>query len=519
MKARVRAYSPDGGTLLGTLRTVGMSFSIERGGKGSLTFDARTTHLDALGAWDSVLRVELETAPATWTAVAAFALRPSRSRERIGGPLVRCTANALLQHWAEHTLLFPEYGASTIPKRAGSERVIGWMASAYDPTSDPREAWDGVHASPRTAMPTDWPAGASADWISVTGASDESERKLFLATITLAHRRKVRLWFSGDEDADVYIAGEPVLSWSASEDQGEAFDGSVRMVLQPGTYAVAVDTNSVWSEGGDGTDPILLAMATIVDGSIGSWILESNTTDWVACRRDADPPGNEPPGPTPGAMLGYLIGEAQDRGAAGWAGVALGFDADVDSYGVDWPTAIVERVLSLGSDTYQSVFDVLAADDEVDVWLDPDLTLQAAPSQGQDLTATVTLTSADVAAGSDEWPDDDGTWVAAHGLAGWVHASAGTGLRLEYAIEVGTALSHAVAQRSADAAVAENGRWDGSLHMRGNPTFVPLVDFQVGDRVGLDYLDAPVEVEVLSISATAGKGGLMWDLEVAAVPA
>jgi hypothetical protein len=45
------------------------------------------------------------------------------------------------------------------------------------------------------------------------------------------------------------------------------------------------------------------------------------------------------------------------------------------------------------------------------------------------------------------------------------------------------------------------------------------VDFFPGDRVAVSYQDAPAAVQVLSMSATAGEGGLLWDLELAEVTA
>jgi hypothetical protein len=101
-------------------------------------------------------------------------------------------------------------------------------------------------------------------------------------------------------------------------------------------------------------------------------------------------------------------------------------------------------------------------------------------------------------------------------LDGWTDASQGT-LRREYGMEVGTAITRAVALRVVQSALSENGRWDGSCRLApGAPT--PLVSFFPGDRIAVDYQDAPAAVQVLSMSASAGDGGLLWDLELAEVP-
>jgi hypothetical protein len=158
---------------------------------------------------------------------------------------------------------------------------------------------------------------------------------------------------------------------------------------------------------------------------------------------------------------------------------------------------------------------MLAETDEADTWLTPALVLNAAPSQGT--TTAVTLDTSDIVTMSDTSAKDEGTWVAALAIDGWITGSQGSPRR-EYGMEVGTALSRAVAGRVVASALAENGRWDGSCRLApGAPT--PLVDFQPGDTITLSYSDAPTTVQVLSMSATAGEGGLLWDLELAELPA
>lgn len=516
--ARVRVYTWDGQTLRGTLPTSGLRFSVEMGGAGACEFTALADDLDTLTAWDSLLRVELETAPSTWTAVAAYALRPPFRRRRVGKPEVACKAVAVLEQWASETVMMPEYTVWDMPRGAGTERAIGWMSTAYDPTTDPNEAWDLCYEPSRSTFPTGWPTGTGAAWISATGATGETERKLFRATLTVTTAGPLRVYFTSDESATLYVGGEPVIE-TISTETGKNEYHTAELFAYPGDLAVAVDTASSWDIGGDGVDPIAVAVCTLdSDGDPDTWLLVSNDTDWVACRRDDEPPDNEPPGPTPGAILEALYYEADARRATGWWFVSLGFDATDDSYATAWPAPVVERFTRYGSDTYWAVFQMLAESGECDVWMDPDLTLHAAPTQGQDLTATVTLTEADITTMSDETGADEGSWAAGLARDGWVFGST-AGPRREYALEIGTALSRAVADRVVAGSLAETGRWDGSARLAPTAADVPLIDYTVGDRIALDYADAPTAVQVLSVSAEAGAGGLLWDLELAEVPA
>ena len=157
---------------------------------------------------------------------------------------------------------------------------------------------------------------------------------------------------------------------------------------------------------------------------------------------------------------------------------------------------------------------MLAECDECDVWLTPGLVLHAAPSQGR--TTSVVLDTSDIVTMSDTYGADEGTWAAALAQDGWITDTAGSPRR-EYGMEVGTAISRAVAGRVVASALAENGRWDGSCRLApGAP--VPLIDFGPGDTIGLTYADAPSSVVVLSVSAAAGDAGLAWDLELVEVP-
>jgi len=267
VKARVSVWDPSGATYRGPLPTIGLRFSQAAGGGGDLSFTALASHLDAVNGWDSVAVVELEDG-AAWTGVAAYAIRPPHRRPRTGKPLVDVRGIAVLEQWATETVLLPEYGGGSIPRGAGEERAVGWQGTAYDPDSDPAEPWSGCYNTGRSSstLPPGFPTGTGAHWISVTGSTDHSERKLFRATLTVGGTgpQLLEVFLASDEPGTLYIAGEPALESTFVEGHKEpAYKEpayKVQMIVQPGSYAVAVDTETSLTKGGDGVDPIIVAV-------------------------------------------------------------------------------------------------------------------------------------------------------------------------------------------------------------------------------------------------------------------
>lgn len=512
MKARMRAYSADGQTLLGTLPTWNLTWSIEVGGEGVATFQTTNSALDSLGARDSVLILEFYVG-SSWVPVFPYALRPPFSRAKVGGQRVNCTARSLLAQWSLETRILPEYTVGDMPRGAGTDRVLGWPSTFYSPAADAAEAWSGCYETSRVTMPsrsieTDqpWPSGTGATWISITGATDNTERKFFrtadASPLTISTAGPIRVFVASDSPGKFYVAGEPVIYVDGGEPGKEPIlFNQIDMWVEPGDYACAYDTMSIWDTGGDGVDPFIAAICTLdADGDPDVWLLVTNDTDWVACRRNDQPPGNEPPGPTCGQMTAALVAEAQERLCSGWPEVTLGFTGSLDSYGDAWSEVVVERNVRYGSDSYWAIFNMLGETDECDVWMDPDLTLQAANAQGEDRTGTVNLTSADIGTFSDVQQPDAGTWVCALAHDGWADAQESGAIRREYNLEVGTAISRAVIDRIAQAALAENGRWDGTVKLRPSSGFVPMVDAFPGDRVAISYSGAPATARILSFS-------------------
>lgn len=543
MRARLQVLNHTAlGASRGVLPTQDMRFSIEVGGAGGLALAALKRDLDDLDAWDSVAALELQTGADEWAPLGLYAMRAPWTRPVVGGvgdiatwadpevdwddtevtwggispeqgiQLVQVNGVSLLEQWASETVILPEYVVDAMPRGAGDERGLGWMSTVYDPTADPNEPWDKLLVTSRTTFPSGWPSGCPAEWITASDASDVTERKFFRGTITVPGTgpQLVRVYLTSDESCTLWIAAEPVLQTSSTENGKEEFS-TIDMVMWPGTYAIAADTTHHVTKGGDGVDPIAIGVALLDgDGAITSWIAQTDE-DWVACRRDDQAPNNQPPGPTPAAIIRYLIEEAQERNATGWAGVTLGFTDTTDSYGQPWGQIVGERQVRYGHDSYWAVFNMLAETGELDLWLTPDLVLQAAPHQGT--TQAIILTEADLPRVSDRREPDPGSWSVALTHEGWVYGSQ-YGPRREYALELGTAISAAVGSRVVASSLAESGRWDATADLLPRVGRIPGVDYSAGDTLAIQYQDLVGPVRVLSISAEAGRGGLLWSVEL-----
>jgi hypothetical protein len=205
-----------------------------------------------------------------------------------------------------------------------------------------------------------------------------------------------------------------------------------------------------------------------------------------------------------------MLTEAQNRGAAGWANVTPTFTAALDSYGQAWPDIVTERQVRYAQDDYWSVWQALAETGEVDVWLTPALELWAAPRQGATLAAT--LTAPQITHMEAEQAADPGSWVAALTHDGWISAQSG-GPRREYGLQLGTAISRPVGRRVLSAAFANRSRWDSSIRLTGAP-LVPAVDFQAGDTLTVTYEGISQQLRILSLSGSAGGGGVLWEAEL-----
>lgn len=519
MKARVDIYSNDGKTYIGTLPTIGLSFSEEVGGAGTCTFEALKADLDDLRAWDSVIKIGLETAPDVWMIGPCYVIRRAYSH-KVGALRYSFTCRTVLEAWASEAVLLPEYVVGTVPRTAGTERGLGWMSTAYTPEA----TWTKNYVSTRNTYPPKWPTASGAQWISASSVTGQ-QAKFFRSTMTVpaGAAKTVQFWLSADESSTLWVAGEKMIETSSSETGFETFK-TVKKTMYPGTYAVGIYSvsDSTAVSGGLPDDPVIMAAAIIgTGGVVSSWIAHTDDT-WKAIRRAEDPPNDIPPGPTPGAMMQYLIKEIgvgpTGRAVSGWPGVSMSFNATTDSYGKSWGVLdIVERQYQYATTTYWSIFQALAESDECDIWME-NLTLHCAPRQGQ--ARNLVLTEAHMNTHSTTGTEGSGTWVLARAYSGWVAASLPEQPRREYAIEVGQSITTAVATKVADASLRDAWRSDASGSLNPPQTgYIPYVDYKIGDIVTIAYLEndpygfITVKMSITSLSATTGEGGLLWDVE------
>ncbi len=171
-----------------------------------------------------------------------------------------------------------------------------------------------------------------------------------------------------------------------------------------------------------------------------------------------------------------------------------------------------ERLVRYGFDDYAQFFNALG-ETEADIWMTPDMVLHAAPKQGQ--IRGYTWTENQILSMSDVIVEDLGTAIMGLTTDGWVSGVMG-GWRRESGLEIGQALSTDLGQRVIASALSQVGRWDASFTYA--PGQIPFFDFNVGDWVQITYRDLTLQVRILSISASAGDGGLLWSMEVTNEP-
>lgn len=519
--AELRLYDQTGTTPLGVLPVSGLKWSDEVGGGGSVSFSARVDSLPSPDALDDCVvkvAVPLVDGAAPTEIAQPFAVR-GNDRVLTGTPVVEARGESAFRVWASDAVVRPEFAGDKMPRSAGEQRGLSWVSSAYDPATDASESWSLLSVSSRTERPTEpaWPTGTGADWITATTAAN-GDRKLFRSWLTVASDNTlIRAYFSSDETATLWVGGEELIQTDDTE-TGRKYTRTADRVFMAGTYAVAIDTATHVTKGGDGVDPVILAIAELDDdGDPSSWLLVTGASGWVATRRQITGPGSDPPGPTPGALVEMLAGEAAARGVSTWSGLTLDFDGDTDSDGVAWSTT-EERIARYGFDSYLSLFDGLG-DVACDMRVTPAGVLQARVFEGEDRSADVVLR---VGAGARELRESlspvVGTVVDAYTVDGWLTVKAdplAVGRR-ELALSLGSAPTLSQGERVASRALAElsDTRRDGVVSFVAHPGAVPYLDFWPGDTVSVD--DGSGSVFTRRVLSLAGEGSspVSWVAEL-----
>jgi hypothetical protein len=452
---------------------------------------------------------------------AIYAVRGGSRSLTIGATEWKARGVALLQSWGRDAVIRPEYATSTMPRSAGEERGLGWMASAYNPATDPIEPWDLFYVDDRTQRPTEgekpWPTGTSAKWCSARDP-EKGERKLFRTTFTVTEQTLVRVYFSADETSNVWLAGENVISTDSVE-TGKKTTHWAERLLAPGDWAVAVDSVTHVSVGGDGVDPFILGICSLTDDADeDEWLLESRSGQgWRACRRAIVGPGSTPPGLTPGGIALQVVEEAQDRGVTSFTRLTTDFSATHDSDGTPW-SVVEERVQRYSFDTYLDLFDGLG-DVACDMRITPGRVLQARVFEGRDRTGVRIVPGENVEGESETLTPIAGNVVDAYTKDGWLTESDASSVsaygRREYALSLGTAPSLSQGQRIAveDLTEASVTRLDGDIEFIAQTGCTPYADFRCGDTVTIARPTGDTQRRILSL---AGKydGAIHWSAEL-----
>lgn len=517
----LKVYDHTGGTLAHTFAhgdLLDLQWSDEVGGGGGCTFSVPTALMPSATLLDDcVVKVAIDGAD-----VAAYAVRGNTRTLTLGQQVVKARGVSLLHAWGKDAVIRPAYAGATMPRSAGEERGLGWMSGMYDPATDTAEPWDKLITSGRDYRPEEgekpWPTASGAIWISAADP-ELGDRKLFRAWLTVTEQTLIRAYFSADETSTLWIADEPVIATDSVE-TGKKTTHWVERLLAPGTFAVAVDSVTHVSVGGDGIDPFILAICSLTDdGDADNWLLVSQASGWRACRRQVSGDGSKPPGPTPGTIVATVVDEAADRGVNSMDVLTRDFTGATDSDGKAWTTT-EERVQRYSFDAYLDLFDGLG-DVACDMRITPARVLQARVFEGRDRTHITITPGENVESESEDLTPIAGNVVDAYTKDGWItelaSASVGTYGRREYALSLGTAPSISQGQRIAlkDLTEAAATRIDGDIEFVAVDGCTPYVDFLPGDTVTIPRGAGTVQRRLLSLSGRKGDGLIVhWSAEL-----
>ena len=523
-----------------TAPAVNISWSVELGGKGYISFDvdARsdlvTAHPTLLD--NCVIRLAIPLGQGRPPSnVAAYA---NRARSGVlwsgAGKRVRQVraAPTLWTAWGPAALLHTE--ANTIPQMAGEQRYFSAAASIYDPATDPDFIWqtpsDSVGqqdstSGDRAGKPDSWPTElGNAYWITRPGSATDETRHLFIADVDVPSDCYLTVYASCDENLAVYFAGELVIRTSASETGYEHVDTWSAWVTA-GTYRILADKTSIISRGGDGHDPVLIGVATNHDnGSIDDVLLVTNGGDWRVYTMH--PVTGVAPSLTPGQIMLELHSQAAARGVDTWAAIMPTFTATHDSDGVPWAHR-EERTWRVGYDTNLDMIEGLG-DLGVDVAITPSLRLQAYAGEGADLSGSVVveaLVNADDI--TEQGVAPTGTVLYVETQDGWVPdplvnaAALAEHGRIETSLSLGNAPSTAQGARLGQTVLDERlskATTDWSIDFYATTGCMPFYDFTLGSIVTIKIGSDSTRRVVTAIGGSAPHVGAITRFTLATAP-
>jgi hypothetical protein len=531
-RTELRVYDRTGTGSYTVLPAQGVGFSTSLGGGGFLTATAET-RAEPLATTPALLddcvvkvAVPLSEPGTTFTEVLAYAPRGRNGTlwSGAGGQTREIrSAPTLFTQWSQDAILHPEGNA--IAQMTANERYFGWMSTIYDPTGDgwgtpsDNAGTQGTAAAPRAGNPPDWPVELDdAYWIT-RGVTANGTRHLFIADCVVPSACYLTVYYSSDESVAVYFGGTLIDQVSSSE-TGYQTMGTWSAWVEAGTYRVGIDKTSIVSRGGDGRDPVLLAVATNDDvGAVDTVLLVTNTTDWQIFT--LDPLSGEPPSLTPGEIVTELHSQATARGVDTWAALTLGFTGAVDSDGLPWPVR-EERVWRIAYDRHLDMIEGLG-DLGLACDITPGLVLEGWSKRGTDVSGTVIIAALTEADEVDEsGVGVIGTYMPVETQDGWVvveNAAAATEHgRRETALSLGNAPSIAQGRRLGQKVLDDRlsrpeTEWVVQFYATARCT--PFVDFNLGDTVTVDINGTGTPRVVLDIAGSADhtEGIIRWTIK------
>lgn len=419
--------------------------------------------------------------------------------------------------WLQDAVLHPE--SNSIGRRSAEDRWFGYMSTRYEP-SDYGDDWDtpGYNVAQNATTgrkagqpsePKPWPDWAGgARWIT-RGATTNGLRHLFIADLVIADdTTPIRLICSSDESISVYLASE-LVAQTQSDETGYTSYQQFDTVLDSGTYRVAIDKTSIVSLGGDGVDPVLLAIAEIDDAgeAVGSPLLTTNATDWQVFT--LDPEDGEAPSLSPGAIAAELFEQAQARNVTTFDAMTIDFDDFTDSNDDAWEHR-EERVWRVAFDSYADMLEGLG-DLPFVPRITPGYVFQAFVSRGADVSGSVTIEAlVGLAEAEEQGAPISGNYMPVLTQDGWVLTAASSSQttygRREIGLSLGNAPSVAQGKRLGSAQLelisVPTSEW--SIEFYAVEGCVPFLDFNVGDVVTVSIGGVGTERQVLALAGTQG---------------
>ena len=424
-----------------------------------------------------------------------------------------------LRAWTKDAAVYPFGGLAGGSKEVRYFNFASPVGGWYNPSqwsnavlwqkwnnpSDPNYGW-------RATAPAEWPDAPNAYWVWDRGGTGPMPQGYvyfrYTFTTTDATSQQYSLFFAVDDQADVYVDGELLLTTAE-----HAWQETTRLDfdLTAGTHVIAFKAYNYRS---DGPGSLIAAFFKVGDASSptsAQLISYTGKTqgEWKVCGYPAQEPGW-----TVGDIMLTLLAEAQARGVRFASNITTTFSATQDSAGNSWDR--VSRSFDVGA----SYSDVIASLEEMDCdfYLDPDtLQLSAWKKRGYDKSITGSATPTiilspgnNLIAGDETGQADIANTLMLRTSEGWIEsAPSDTASRTAYGrieTQMSTELTVAGATVLTDEVFRQKAMPEKSatFSIVAVPGMVPFVDFNVGD-----YISAPGEVpgvletrRVMSISVT-----------------